>query len=418
LTQLRAKDTGQPANGWGGYHDAGDWNPRRVTHLQVTNASMEILEMFPEKAGVLKWNIPQEFKGPDILIEAKWHLDCFKRLQQADGGVSFGLETEFDPYSGEVSWVQTMPIFAWWPDAWSSWVYAHSAFRFADLVEKHDKKMAQEYRSSALRAMEFAEKDYASRTAAGKKVRWEAIDARNVAALAAYRSTKSPRWHEVFLENTVLKDPEPDLYRWTIAWQGEAAFMYARLPQGLGDEALKVKAREALERKAKIALGYQKGNAFLLAASDPGKPMINGFFTGPHVEDLVRAHYLTRKPEYLEGVVKGALFSAGANPVGTTFTTGVGTTSAMAFKIDQRYTNQPIPEGLTIYGMCDYVVFGGSSFYTWPITWHVSRTAKPDPYSWPIQEALFETWLYPAQLEYTVDQWWPNVYGWGYLAFR
>jgi hypothetical protein len=68
--------------------------------------------------------------------------------------------------------------------------------------------------------------------------------------------------------------------------------------------------------------------------------------------------------------------------------------------------------------MCDYVVFGGSSFYTWPITWHVSRTAKPDPYSWPIQEALFETWLYPAQLEYTVDQWWPNVYGWGYLAFR
>ncbi len=105
-------DTGKPAPGWGGYHDAGDWNPRRVTHMKVTMAQLEAFDLFPQTYATLKLNIPQRKGVPDLLTEAIFEFETFHRLQQADGGVGFGLETRGDPIAGEVSWVQSMPIVA------------------------------------------------------------------------------------------------------------------------------------------------------------------------------------------------------------------------------------------------------------------------------------------------------------------
>ena len=48
FSDLVKGDTRQPVpDAWGGYHDAGDWNPRRVTHMKVTHAQLELLELFP-----------------------------------------------------------------------------------------------------------------------------------------------------------------------------------------------------------------------------------------------------------------------------------------------------------------------------------------------------------------------------------
>ena len=103
-------DTGRPANGWGGYQDAGDWNPRRVTHMRVTMAQLEVFDLFPQTFAPLKLNIPPRSGVPDLLTEAIFEFDCFHRLQQKDGGVGFGLETQGDPKDGEVSWLQSMPV--------------------------------------------------------------------------------------------------------------------------------------------------------------------------------------------------------------------------------------------------------------------------------------------------------------------
>ncbi len=414
---LAAKDTGEPADGWGGWHDAGDWNPRRVTHLTAAAAAMEVMEMFPGALDSVKLNIPKETKAPDILDEIKWEIDCFRRLQKPDGGVSWGLETVADPYPGEVSWNQSMKIYAWSPDAHSSWVYAAHTMRFSELLKKWEPALAAEYRSSAMRAMVFAESDYDRRKQEGKEITWEARDARCMAALIVYRATADNRWLNAAHEDYVLMTPGQSLQQWGKAWQSNHAYIYASLPAGMGSPNLKRESALALDELAQRAAAYSAQNAFGIASSDAGKPMINGFFTGPNVIDVAQAHKLNGKAEHLATILRAAQFSAGANPMNTTFTTGLGSRNAMALKLDTRATGQAAPEGLTIYGVGDWQAFPGG-FHDWPITYHVSRTAIPNAFIWPFQEALFEVFLFPGQLEYTVDQWAPNIYIWAYLAAR
>ena len=56
---IKAGSTGEKLmQAWGGYHDAGDWNPRRVTHMKVNMASLELFDMFPKYFGALKLNLP------------------------------------------------------------------------------------------------------------------------------------------------------------------------------------------------------------------------------------------------------------------------------------------------------------------------------------------------------------------------
>ena len=421
-------DTGVPVpEAWGGYHDAGDWNPRRVTHMRVTLAHLELMELFPAYFQKLTWNIPKKGNLPDTLAEANFELDLFRRLQKPDGGVPFGIETNGDPRPGEVSWLQSMNAYVFAPDPWSSWYYALVAARFSKLVAPFDPTMAITYRQSAIKAFSWAEKDYVKR---GKKLikegsdQWQARDARNFAAIALYALTKEENYHKIFLEDSCLvknstSNAKPDLFVWGSHEQLEQAFFYARLPQGLGDANLKRKATIALEEKAQLSLTYEKNNAFNISSYDSGRPQFLGFYSVPHGDDLLRAHYLTRKPEYLSGGIASAQFSAGCNPNNMTYTTGLGTNPVKnPLFIDARLTGQSVPEGLTVYGNVDYIKWVDNNFFTWPIQWHISRVAVPSAYEWPLHEAYFDVYLYPAAAEWTVDMWAPSVFVWGYLAAR
>jgi endoglucanase len=308
-----------------------------------------------------------------------------------------------------------MKVYVYGPDPLSSWTFATAAARFSTLVQPFDAPLAATYRNCAIKAMDWAETE-APRVKA--KLNWDGWDARNLAALEVYRLTGEMRYHEIFLENTVLKDASPRLFNYGTAVQTDAAFAYARLPKGVGDEAMKARAVAAIEREAQTSLKYGEGNGWNIIKSDPGAPAILGYYSTPGGTELARAHFLTGKPEYLGGVVQSTLFCVGANPSNTVYTSGLGTRPVLPFKIDYRLTGQPVPEGLTVYGNCDFKSFGDGGFFTWPIQWHISRVAVPNAYTWPIHEALFETYLYPGQLEYTVDAWAPNVYVWGYLAGR
>lgn len=419
--ELERRSTGKAApDAWGGYRDAGDWNPRRVSHMRVTAAHLELLELFPDVIGGLRLNIPRLAKVPDALTEALFEVDCFRRLQTPDGGVSYGIETNGDPFEGEVSWLQSMPAFVYAPDPWSSWEYAAVAARAARLLEQCDRKLARVYRDSAARAMEWAERDFAARRAAGaeKKLPWEARDARNLAALALYALTEEPRWREVFLETTVLTDPKAPIFAWGRHVQRDAAFFYARLPDRLTDPDLRKNAVAAVEQQAKAALAYARGNAFNLTTPDKGKPMFIGFFSTPDAIELCRAHFLTGKREYLAGAVQACLFSAGANPLNMTYTVGLGQNwPKNPLHLDSRRSGQPAPIGLTVYGNLDYVRWNDEG-NLWPMKWYLDQACTPSAYEWPIAESYFDIFLWPITNEFTVDVWAPNVFVWGYLGAR
>ena len=61
---------------------------------------------------------------PDIINEALWGIDFFKRMQMPDGAIRGGIESESHPKYGEASWQESWPVMAYAPDPWSSYLYA------------------------------------------------------------------------------------------------------------------------------------------------------------------------------------------------------------------------------------------------------------------------------------------------------
>ena len=421
FSDLAKGDTGVPVSeAWGGYHDAGDWNPRRVTHMKVTHAQLELFELFPQAFAGMKLSIPPTAKVPDVLTEARFELDCFKRLQKPDGGVPLGIETAGDPIGGEVSWIQSMPAYVFAPDPLASFYYAGVASRVARLLKPYDAKAAADYEISAEKAMWWADAEWAKAKADGraKNWTWELTDDRNFAALQLYQTTGDKRWHDIFLQNTCLTDPNQSVFQWGNHVQRDAAFAYAHLDPKIADPQIQKNAVKQVVAEADKALAYASGNAFNLTTPDKGKPMFIGFYTGPDAIECARAHYLTHKSEYLAGAVQACQFGTGANPGNLVYTTGLGSNPYKhPLHLDSRHTGQPAPVGFTPYGNVDLSQWH-DNFTTWPITYYLGAVTVPDAYTWPTTEAFFDVYLYPAMTEFTVDAWAPNVYVWGYLAAR
>ena len=419
--EIEKQSTGKPApEAWGGYHDAGDWNPRRATHLRVTMAQLEMFDLFPKYFGALKLNIPPTKGVPDVLTEALWEIDCFRRLQLPDGSVRYGIETSGDPIDGEVSWLQSMPVYVFAPDIYSTYIYAAAAGRVARLLRPFDAKLAAVYHQSALKAMSWAEADWDKRKAANTldKLRWEARDSRNLAALEMYALTRDAKWHAVFKENSFLADPNGKIFAWGQNVQRDAAFMYTQLDPKLTDATMRERAVRALVGEAELALKYASGNAWNITTPDKGKPMFLGFYSTPDAIELARAHFLTGDSKYLGGAVQATQFQAGCNPNNMTYTTGLGVNPPMnPLKLDSRRSGQAAPEGITVYGNVDFVHWN-AQWITWPMNWHLNKECTPPANEWPIPEAYWDIFLFVAQNEYTVDVWAPNVWVWGYLAAR
>ena len=413
--------------GWGGYHDAGDWNPRRMTHMRGnTDLLLELLLMYPDYFGKLSWPLPEDSLPsrkdhpiPSMLNEVMFEVDCFRRLQLPNGACRYGMETNGDPRDGEVSWKQTMDVYVYAPDPWSGFIYTSIAARLARVLERYDPDLARTYRDSAVKAMAWSEGEWAGiREQPKMKERWQIPDDRNFAAIELYALTGEKRWLDVFMEDTVLKNENPELFAWGVHVQPSAAFAYALLPGRLADPAMKAKAIRATVTLAERALTYADGNAWGLTTSDKGRPLFQFFYTVPQAVDLVRAHYLTGDAKYLTGVLQACIFPGGGNPVNTTFTVGAGTDwPHNPLKVDARLTGQTTPIGQTVYGQCDFLHWQ-DSFHTWPMNQLLNRVNTPGPYDWPVPEAFYDIWIYVAEDEYTVEGFGQNAYIWGYLAAR
>ncbi len=421
---LAKGDTGKIVpEAWGGYHDAGDWNPRRVTHMKVTMAHLELLDLFPAYFEPISLNIPKKPGVPDVLTEALFELGLFRRLQKPDGGVPYQIETNGDPIAGELSWKQSMDSYVSAPDPWASWYYAGVAAKAAKLLVKYDPKLAAAYQASAVRAMDWGERDYAKRKATGTgldKIHWEMKDARNYAAILLYDLTGAAKWLDIFREDTLLKTDGASLFQFGTAVQSDAAFAYLRLPASRNpDPVLKARAVVGLRKQADSALAYANGNSFRLTTPDSGKPMFIGFWSTPDAIDLCRAHYATGDKRYLAGAVQACVFAGGGNPNNITYTTGVGANPIKhPFMIDYRHTGQTPPDGLTVYGNFDWPNWPDQAWALWPMQYTLGPRCKPSAYEWPVPEGYFDIYMYPATNEWTVDAWTPNVYVWGYLAAR
>ncbi|MGF1512996.1 MAG: glycoside hydrolase family 9 protein [Elainellaceae cyanobacterium] len=393
---------------WGGWFDAGDWD-RRIQHLEVTRSMMELAELFPSHFDGVDLDIPESSNAlPDVVDEALWGLDFFKRLQLPDGGIRGGVESAGHPEKFEASWQESQDVFVYAPDMWSSYKYAAAAAQAARVLEPVDAKRARGYEESAIKAMEWAEQEFAQ----GNPYE-EIDDERNLAAAELYRTTGGDRWHQLFRDTTVFDDAKADVYQWKSHNQREAAFVYAQTEQAGVDATIKTNASNALQRDADLQIEAIDNTGFKWN-KDPYAPLGWGTsFGAPQTSGLFRAHTLTGDEKYLKSGILATQFALGANPDNVSYTTGLGyRTPDSPFVADSIATGSAPPPGITLYGPLD--------LKSQPNYWAVDlfdQDTSPDPRQWPTAEGHFDVFWFIAHSEFTVMQSiGPTAYSLGYLA--
>ena len=398
-------------NAWGGYMDAGDWD-RRIQHLIASRYLLELAELFPDHFAGLSLNIPESGDAlPDVVSEALFNLDCYRRMQTADGGIRGGIESAEHPRVGEASWQESLDVFAYAPGVWSSHCYAGVAARAARWLEARKPALAAAYRQSAVRAMEFAEREWPT-LGKPKPTDGGVVDTRNMAAAELYRLTGDEPWHRVFLETTAFRDPKADLFKWPKHNQRDAAWVYVRTAHPGVDKQVQGNCRRAILREADARRAWCSKTGFRWTRYE-WQPAKWTAFTMPDAVSLCRGHALTGDVKYLRAIVLACQFAAGANPANLCYTTGLGHRSPIhPLHIDSQVTDQPPPAGITVAGPLGHKE--GRKEWGQKLA---DANLYPSFDKWPTVEAYWDVFWYPIMCEFTIQRPMAQVaYVWGYLS--
>jgi len=422
--ELAAERLKPHGEAWGGYMDAGDWD-RRSLHIRVSYLQLELFEMFPGFFEKVKLALPpaeSSNKIPDLVDEALWNLDFYRRLQAPDGGVGGGVESTAHPRPGEASWQESLLVGAFAPDPASSYRYAAAAAKAAGILARHDAKLARTYRTSAERAWRWAEANGERVVEAvrrrGGKVRGTAgqllAEHKALAGVELYRLTGEDAYH-ASLADCFAAAGKGDPGR-----QLDATFAYTLLPDALAKAEWKRRAIDSLKAQGEQAIRMGERNAFNITCRVPQLPMMGyvGYYTTPETAIgpvLTRLHHLTGERKYLRGAVAATQYGAGANPLNATMTTGLGHDYPRApLHVDSLRLGCPAPRGITIYGPHDPTRAPG-----WVKTWILGPAMAPKADDWPAAEFHVDVSAWPEMSEYTVHQSiGPTGCYWGYLAAR
>ncbi|MEM5777157.1 MAG: glycoside hydrolase family 9 protein [Candidatus Aenigmatarchaeota archaeon] len=409
---LRGKTQELVPDAWGGYCDAGDWD-RRIAHLIAVRYLLELFDYAPEFFKNFDMKIPglkEDF--PDIIREVLWGIDFFRRIQIPEGGIRGGIESEDHPRYGEASWQESQMVFAFAPDSYSSYIYAASAAFTAYILKKYNMKNHEIYLNSAIKAMEWAERQIKGKE---KIINHRIRDARNLAAIELFRVTGEKRWHDIFLETTIFNKDEKFLYKYDSHDQADAAWVYINTTRKEIIPSIKNRCIEALLNEARMLMDAQKKIAFKWT-QNPWRPAIAGTFTIPDCKNIIRAHVLTGKGEYLESIILATQTGLGANPLNMCYTTGLGHKYPKnVMHIDSRVTNQPPPPGITLFGPLDFTAFDQLETYFYKES---NKYCYPELKNWPVIENFLDIYWFPAMCEFSIENVAPNIFTWGYLVIR
>jgi len=400
------------SDAWGGTMDAGDWD-RRIQHLDASRLLLDLALFFPSFATRVDLNIPESTSNlPDIIDEALFNVDFYKRLQTPEGGIRGGIESEQHPRHGEMSWQESLTVLAYAPGVWSSYLYAGVASQASQLVFHYDGDRANDYLQSALHAMQWAENELPNREDHDDP--HQVNDARNLAAAELYRATGDERWHQLFLNTTVFSDPTIDVYLWESHDQADAAWVYVLTQDHSVDPVVYENCFNALIRDADQREQMATSTSYRFTKR-PYYPVIGGVFSSPlESVPLIRAHKLTGEEKYLSAAILSCQMGAGANPLNICYTTGVGSKYPdNLLHLDSRIRCLPPPTGLTALGPLDHDFFGKDLIVG------IDSFIYPVMNQWPVAEFFFDVFWLPMITEYTIHI--PlasNIYIWGYLAAR
>ncbi|MCI0552833.1 MAG: glycoside hydrolase family 9 protein [Anaerolineae bacterium] len=399
FTQLPQYATNVKKPFWGGWHDAADWD-RNAYHLNTCQLLLLAYELRPENFSDDELNIPESGNGlPDILDEALWGVDFFKRMQENDGGIHGGIETWRHPAPGESCVTETDQWYAYAPDPQVSFHYAAVACQMAYCLElAGHPEFKTEYIASARKAYDWA----ANHILPGDETKVR--DARHHAAAWLFRITGETQFQDQFKKDNVVKSATTELEIWDSHDQQWGVWTYVMANQPGIDQSLKSMLAKAVEYWAYAdhilnadRRGYRYGN-------DWWYPVVSGNATRPNIFPLMAAYAITGNEKYLSYCYTTADYILGANPLNMCWVSGIGEKYPVEFMhIDSWFynTEKGMVPGIIPYG--PYWYEEGVAEGPWDPRWG-KTTTYPDAKLWPSHELWFENRYCPPTNEFTVHE--------------
>jgi endoglucanase len=311
--------TDEKRNAWGGYHDAGDWD-REGGHPEVPTVLSLAYELAPGNFRDGELAIPEGKNGiPDILDEARWSLDYWRRLQRPDGGVSMGLFLDSFPELGEAADLDRGNWYVYAEDPEMSYKYAAAACHYSFALTAAGKEGdGKSWVKSARKAWDWAETHQRSGDAA--KVR----DVRLHAAACLFRATGEEPYHAAFKKDLLVTKPDTGLWEYDHHDQKWAVWVYTMTDRMEVDLALRETLRQA-------AVGWARRDSAEPAAKRGLRygyymwiPLAWGITTVPQTLPLAVAYHLTKEAAFLAAEYNDCDFTLGGNPLNMTWVTHLG----------------------------------------------------------------------------------------------
>ncbi len=347
---------GPPRPIQGGYHDAGDFD-RRFSHTVIPGWMLLLHEAFPGSFRDGELNIPESGNGiPDWLDEALWGVLLWEQLQEDDGGVRAGTETDRHPTYGDVNAASDDLVYRTYRRDGHTTAAAAGLFAHASrLVAPYDS-----VRAAAL--LERAERAWAW-VAANNPPSAHAAQ-RMYATLQLYLTTGNASYHQAFAvqANILLANPGwpqqyyPFFFNLNTIGDGmvfSPYFVSYLLTARPTDASIRAGFRGWLEQRAQDVLGTLAGQPYPLGPAGAvgwGSAAAQGRYADP----LIYLYRLTWNPQLWSAASQLGDYSMGLNPLGRSYTTGLGSQPpSNPLHLDSYFTTLaglgPVP-GYAIYG--------------------------------------------------------------------
>ena len=340
LIEQNAPAVPEPLDAPGGWHDAADWD-RRPQHLSIVGDLSAVYLLKPENFCDGQLNLPESGNGiPDILDEAIWGIDHLRKKQQPDGGVGTWVETIRHPNPGDGSSADDkLPYYLSCATRNSTLEYAAYASELALALRRAGAaERAEVFQVSAVKAWEYAVRSDP------RPVRTYFYNRRTVfyreePELAPELVVKAGlNLHLLSGEDSYLlaaedaadaagKAMKKDAWRWSPFFWTELEFENYR---SVTLDTLREKRRRALLREAEAMLLQQEENyPIRIAWHGPEDPWVHAMSWGTYhplrrARTLVIAHAMTRDRAFFDAACLANDFHNGANPSGSSMTSGLG----------------------------------------------------------------------------------------------
>ncbi|MDD6209726.1 MAG: glycoside hydrolase family 9 protein [Bacteroidales bacterium] len=410
---------------WGWYQDAGDWDGY-TSHTVIPAFLMTTFEFKPKNFSDGELNIPESGNGiPDLLDEAQWLLNHYRRTKGPTGGNAGG-RIEGDRYpanesgKGHPSYEDIRPFWiVYGEEPLLTFIYARLAAQYAynlrlakaeGVLGKKVKaeKEAEIWHQEALHAWKWANENLREGDSSLASIKAQ----RTNAAAWLYKLTGDSEYQKEFengiapvKNNVSLFEP----YKWGI-WG------YVTVPDSQNglNKLLQKELKEVTLKFAEheVTDAIENGRSYRLGTAQD-KVALQGHATTPLVMPAIVAYEVSGIQKFLDAVYTSCDYMLGGNPLDMVWITGMHKNSVkQAFNMDSWYRKdgkKEIVPGIIPYGPqseCDWMKApnGDCNAWGWWDNDYSLTYCYPHYKAWPVHELWFEHRYAPPTAEYTVHQ--------------